>query len=89
MSFTLTDDEFNDLDAIKGQLGFVNSLLASNQAALIQVSPVAFGDFLTQLEATASRLVDTLLQRHEAARQQNLANAADKPRKRNDGLPPE
>lgn len=68
MSFILTDDDFNDLDSIKGQLAFVTALVGSSTAATIQVNPADFAEFLAQLEATATRLVDTLLQRHEEAR---------------------
>lgn len=78
MSFTFTDEDFNDLDSIKGQLGFVNALLAGNNAASIEINPAQFGEFLTQLETTAGRLLDTMQQRQEAARRQSLAKAADK-----------
>lgn len=69
MTFTLTEDDFNALDSIKGQLAFVNALVSSHRATTIEVNPSDFAEFLSQLEATASRLVDTLLQRLEEARQ--------------------
>lgn len=68
MTFTLSEDDFNALDSIKGQLAFVNALVSSNRDSMIELNPSDFSEFLSQLEATASRLVDTLLERHDTAR---------------------
>lgn len=76
MSFTLTDDDYNELDSIKGQLGFVTSLLGHRTTPL-EINSSDFSEFLIQLHSTASKLIATCDARKEAARQRQAVNFID------------
>lgn len=69
MNYTLTDDDYNDLDSINGQLGFVNSLLQGKPEGHLEIDPVELSEFLAQLHGTTRKLIATLDERQEAARQ--------------------
>jgi hypothetical protein len=70
VTFTLTEDEFNDLGSIKGQLAFVNALASGHASDRIEVSPADLVEFLAQLETMATRIFENLLERQETAREE-------------------
>lgn len=71
MNYTLTEAEFNKLDAVRGQLNLVAGLLTANGATQNLFDALDLYEFLAAQVGTLKSVLQTLNQRYDAEQDEN------------------